>query len=144
MRFPKNPQLRAITTRNQREAYRMWCLKKERSGDPVVCFGMYRWLAPQGTARRRKELVEWQTGRESANRIRPKWCSAVMWQSFRTYQNRYRADITIDDYRTWREMGVWPESKFFATPKTGSTFSRPVADILAKFARRGQTKKGSA
>ena len=142
MRFPKNPQLNAITTRNQREAYRMWCLKQERLGKPVVCWGLYRWLAPQAIVRRQRELVEWRTGRKSENRIRPDWCSAVMWQSFRTYQSRYRAGITIDEYRTWRETGVMPGAKYLTTKKTSAVLERSPSEILAKFARLGLLPKG--
>lgn len=147
MRFVTTPQLRAITTRNQREAYRMWLLKRDRHSEPLVCWGMYRWLAPQGTERHRREFVAWRTGNPSPHRKRPLWCSRTMWDSFRTYQRKYRADITIDEYRTWRETGAMKPTKHLApTPRgTASTvFERPVSDILAKFARMGLTPKRGA
>lgn len=141
MRFPKNTQLRAITTRNQREAYRMWCLKQERLGKPVLCWGLYRWIAPQNTARHRIEFVEWRTGRPSPHRKRPDWCSRVMWDSWRKFQREYRGNLTIEEYRDRREGKGEKETKFFARPKVGSVLERPVSDILAKFGRLGLLPK---
>lgn len=139
MRFETTPHFRAITTRNQREAYRMWLLKRERRGDPSVCWGMYRWLAPQGTEKHWREFVEWRKENPSPHRKRPLWCSRTMWDSFRLYQRKYRSDITIEDYRIWRETGVMRPPKHLAptSRKKRTIFERPVSDILAKFERLG-------
>lgn len=143
MRFETTPHFRAITTRNQREAYRMWLLKRERRGDPAVCWGMYRWLAPQGVQARREAFAVWSAKYANPHRIRPDWCSSSMWDSFRKYQREVRADATIEEYRIWRETGKMKPPKHLAptSRKERTIFERPVSDILAKFARLGLLPK---
>lgn len=141
MRFDTTPHFRSITTRNQREAYRMWLLKRERRGDPSVCWGMYRWLAQQGIEKHRREFVAWRIGNPSPHRKRPLWCSRTMWDSWRKFQREYRGNITLDEYRDRRDGKGEKEAKFFARPKVGSVLERPVSDILAKFGRLGLLPK---
>lgn len=133
--------MRRILTRNQREAYRMFCLKRKRRGLPLVCWGIYRWIAPQNTAAHRREFVEWRTGKPSEHRKRPLWCSRVMWDLFRKFQREVRADITIEEYRDRRMGAAEKPTRYISRPRVGSVLERSPEEILAKFARLGLLPK---
>lgn len=133
--------MRRMLTRNQREAYRMFCTKQARRGLPVVCWGMYRWLAPQNTEARRREFLAWRKATPPEHRVRPVWCSRTMWDSFRKFQREVRADMTIEEYRDRRMGALEKPTKYISRPRVGSVLERSPEEILAKFARLGLLPK---
>lgn len=136
-----HPHLRSILTRGQLEAYRIFSKRKIRNGEPLVCWGMYRWIAPQGTKANWLSFISRNKGSKSPRRKRPEWCSRKLWQAFREYQRKVRSDITIEEYSVWKKTGKRKDSKFIDRARPGKILERPVSDILAKFARMGFAPK---
>lgn len=131
--------LSSILTDNEKAAYRVWQGKQERKGAPVLCWGMYRWVAPAAAIARRKEFLQWRKENPTPRAVRPEWCTRTFWDSFRNYQRNYRADITIEEYAARRRGEPYRRPKHLADPG-GSCLKRTPQEILAKFAARGQLK----
>lgn len=115
-------------SRNDVEAWRVYNSKRVHKGLPVLCFGLYKVAALQGSQRADAAIRSGtQRGRTPWNRTRPAWCSETQWDSWMAYRRKYNDSVTLADWLAKR-FGL----RIGKVRHNSAALQRSPAEIAAK------------